>query len=148
MILTPIDLETRLTDYAQAFSEMTAENFTARLSPLFSQNARFKDPFNDVNGLPAILAIFEHMYQTLQNPRFVIKHTALKDSVGYIHWAFHFDLNGQSTVLEGLSQVAFDAQGMVMEHLDFWDAGAEIYAKVPVLGWLVRWVANRLRVKV
>ena len=42
------------------------------LASLYAPNARFKDPFNDVRGWPAIAAIFRHMEVSLEQPRFVI----------------------------------------------------------------------------
>ncbi|MBN2865631.1 MAG: nuclear transport factor 2 family protein [Thiotrichales bacterium] len=140
--------QSRLEDYAQAFENLSHDNLAAQLTPLFAQNARFKDPFNDVTGLPAIIAIFEHLFQTLDAPQFNIIHTALKGEVGYIHWAFQFRFKGELDVksFEGLSQVQFTAQGLVQAHIDYWDSGEVVYAKVPVLGWLVRWIAQKLSV--
>ena len=39
---------------------------------LYTADARFKDPFNAVQGVPAIQRIFAHMFVALDGPRFVI----------------------------------------------------------------------------
>ena len=45
----------------------------ARLGEFYAPDARFKDPFNEVQGLPAIRAVFDHMYVALHEPRFVVR---------------------------------------------------------------------------
>jgi len=37
------------------------------LDALYAPDARFKDPFNDVRGLPEIQRIFRHMYVSLES---------------------------------------------------------------------------------
>ena len=44
----------------------------SRLAEFYAPQARFKDPFNDVTGVPGITAIFEHMFVSLHQPRFVV----------------------------------------------------------------------------
>ena len=45
----------------------------ARLGDIYSDQVRFKDPFHDVQGLAAVQAVFGHMFQTLDEPRFVVR---------------------------------------------------------------------------
>jgi hypothetical protein len=44
----------------------------AQAARYYAADARFRDPFNDVQGVAAITAIFEHMFATTEHPRFVI----------------------------------------------------------------------------
>ncbi len=37
-----------------------------RLAEVYAADAYFKDPFNEVNGLDRIQAIFHHMYQRIE----------------------------------------------------------------------------------
>jgi steroid Delta-isomerase len=146
MTIEHADFQAALDNYAQVFAALTPQNLHSTLPNVFAPQAKFKDPFNEVIGLDNIMGIFEHMYATLDAPHFVITHTAQKGLVGYIHWTFHFHLKGQTQpqTLEGLSRIVFNEQRQVTEHIDYWDAGAAIYAKIPVLGWGVRWVAKKL----
>ena len=43
----------------------------ADVARYYTEDARFKDPFNDVTGVAAIRHIFAHMFQALEQPRFV-----------------------------------------------------------------------------
>lgn len=139
----------KLTDYAATYSTISADDFAEQLSPLFAEDVFFKDPFNQVKGVPAVLLIFKHMFNTLDHAQFDISHSAINGNVGYIHWTFQFAFKDEIDLksFEGLSQIRFNSQGLVTEHIDYWDAGEVVYSKVPVLGWLVRFVAKKLSVK-
>jgi hypothetical protein len=42
------------------------------IDQLYHEGASFRDPFNDVQGQPAIEAIFRHMFNTTGDPRFEV----------------------------------------------------------------------------
>ncbi|MBD3821063.1 MAG: nuclear transport factor 2 family protein [Thiotrichales bacterium] len=135
-----------LQTYTKTFEEMTQVNFREKLAVCFSEDARFKDPFNDVKGHESILAVFEHMYATLDSPEFQIQSALLEGDKGYIDWRFFFRIghDGYSQVIEGMSRVRFDEEGRCKEHIDFWDSGEYVYRKVPLLGWFNNLVAKKL----
>ena len=61
---------------AQLYEQLTPPRL-AQLDDYYAPDARFKDPFNDVQGVHAIRAIFAHMLESLEQPRFVVtKHVA------------------------------------------------------------------------
>lgn len=43
----------------------------------YAADAHFRDPFNDVRGIAAIEAVFDHMFETTGNPRFIIRQRML-----------------------------------------------------------------------
>jgi len=55
--------------------------------------------------------------------------------------------HGPGFALEGMSEIRFAPDGRIAEHIDHWDSGAQFYARIPVLGWLIGLVRNRLRVR-
>ena len=42
-----------------------------RLGEFYAGGASFKDPFNEVQGVPAIRRVFEHMFVALDAPRLI-----------------------------------------------------------------------------
>jgi hypothetical protein len=117
----------------------------ARFDAVYAPGAHFKDPFNDVRGVPAIRAVFAHMYAVVRAPRFEILERGLDGDVGLVRWRFHYAERGGTTrSFDGVSRVSFDAQGRVMEHLDYWDPVEVIWGRVPVLGALLRRLGRRL----
>jgi drug/metabolite transporter (DMT)-like permease len=49
--------------------EQLAPDALDRLGEFYAPDARFKDPFNEVQGLAPIRAIFAHMYVALREPK-------------------------------------------------------------------------------
>jgi steroid delta-isomerase len=121
----------------------------ARLAEFYAPHARFKDPFNEVQGVPAIARVFAHMFAALDAPRFVVRDIVVDGDQCFLTWDFLFRFKRFSRdeqVVCGGSHLRFDAQGLVMLHRDYWDAAEELYEKLPVVGGLMRWLkrqANR-----
>ncbi|KQY90463.1 MULTISPECIES: nuclear transport factor 2 family protein [Roseateles] len=112
-----------------------------RLIGLYAEDCRFKDPFNDVRGRAALRRVFEHMFETLKAPRFVITTVFVEGDQCFLAWDFHTG----DLVIRGASHLRFDAAGLVADHRDYWDAAEELYEKLPVLGALMRLLKRRLR---
>ena len=45
--------------------------------------------------------------------------------------------------IHGGSHLRFAPDGRIAEHRDYWDAAEELYAKLPVIGALMRWLRAR-----
>ena len=129
------------------FFETLAPHSVADLGRYYAADARFKDPFNDVSGLPAIAHIFTHMFQRLEQPRFVVTQQVVQGAQCFMCWEFHFGFKGlqraQAQVILGATHLQFSAQGLVTLHRDYWDAAQELYEKLPLLGGLMRWLRRR-----
>jgi steroid delta-isomerase len=129
------------------FFETLTPASLATLPSLYATDARFKDPFNDVTGLPAISGIFSHMFETLEAPRFVVHERIVQGSQCFLTWEFRFRFRrfkqGEDQVILGGSHLVFDTAGRVTLHRDYWDAAEELYEKLPVVGGLMRWLKRR-----
>jgi ketosteroid isomerase-like protein len=139
-------LEARLASYCALFAGLSPEDL-ARLPDFFAADARFKDPFNDVRGVAAIQAVFAHMFAVTEGPRFEILERALSGSTGFVRWRFRFAPRGcpqAERTIEGVSRVAFAADGRVAEHLDYWDPVEGLYDSLPLIGAVLRLVRRRL----
>ena len=134
-----------LIDWFEHLSPATVD----RVPDLYAANAEFKDPFNEVRGTEAIARIFRHMFTQVDAPRFVIgsRFGGEGEEGGrggvMLLWDFHFRTRGlrpQAICVRGASHLRFDAAGKVVLHRDYWDAAEELYAKLPVLGGLMRYL--------
>ena len=118
----------------------------ARLGELYAADARFKDPFNEVQGVPAIQRVFEHMFVALDSPRFVIREAVCEGDQCFLTWDFLFRmrrLRQDEQTVRGSTHLRFAADGRIEWHRDYWDAAEELYEKLPVLGALMRWLRRR-----
>ena len=129
------------------FFETLSPQSVAQLPTIYDAQARFKDPFNEVQGLPEIERIFRHMYVALEQPHFVITGQLVDGQQAFLTWEFRFRFKRFDTTtlqtVRGGSHVMFNEQGLVTLHRDYWDAAEELYEKLPVLGGVMRWLKKR-----
>lgn len=130
--------------FYNAFSPASVERF----AEFYSADAWFKDPFNEVRGLPAIERIFTHMFSQVAEPRFVVTETLVDATSAMLIWEFHFRFRlwgrSQAQVMRGVSHLRFNAEGKINYHRDYWDTAEELYMKIPVLGTLIQGLRRTL----
>lgn len=118
-----------------------------RLGAFYTEDAWFKDPFNEVRGLAHVQQVFHHMFDALDNPRFVITSRLEQGDECFLAWEFHFGFKsfqrGRGQMVRGGSHLKFAPDGRVAWHRDYWDAAEELYEKLPGVGALMRWLKRR-----
>jgi hypothetical protein len=132
-----------LDNYIAFFEQMRTENL-AQLPGFFTEQAHFKDPFNDVRGIERISIVFQHMFETLTAPKFVVEETVMGSDAAYIKWQFTGQLKSKPLTLVGVSRVVFDDHGLVSEHIDYWDASEQFYMTLPILGRILRFIRDKV----
>jgi hypothetical protein len=141
--------DTQLTRLVRFFETISPHTVQEQLGVIYAADAQFKDPFNEVRGVEAITRIFEHMFEQVDAPRFVVTTQVLQGSEAFLTWDFMFRMKRFSKdeqCIRGATHIVFNGRGAVSVHRDYWDAAEELYEKLPVLGALMRWLkrsANR-----
>lgn len=131
-----------------AFFEHIAPDDAARIGEIYAADAYFRDPFNEARGVPAITRVFAHMFEQLDDCRFVITDTVADGGGALLVWAFTFRIRrwrrrGIQTI-HGASHLKFTADGKVGYHRDYWDVAEELYAKLPLIGPVLRFLRRKL----
>ena len=120
---------------------------TEQIDALYSADAFFKDPFNEVRGIPDIKRIFVHMFVQVEAPRFIVLEAIEQGDAAFLAWEFRFRMRRFDTkteqVIRGSTHIRFDADARVAYHRDYWDAAEELYEKLPVLGGLMRFLKRQ-----
>ncbi len=135
----------RVARIIDAFEGLTPADLP-RLGEFYAPDADFKDPFNEVRGVPAIRQVFEHMYVALEAPRFVIHDVMAQGDQCVLTWDFIFRFRRFSRewqTVRGASHLKLDAHGLITLHRDYWDVAEELYEKLPAVGALMRWLKRR-----
>ena len=133
-------------DRIVAFFEALAPGDLARLDTLYTADAYFKDPFNEVRGVPGIQRIFGHMFEALDAPRFVVRDVIVQGDQCFLSWDFLFGMkrfSREAQCIRGGSHLRLAADGRIASHRDYWDAAEELYEKLPLIGGLMRWLKKR-----
>ena len=81
--------DTRVARVVNFFEQLSPADLP-RLGEIYAAEARFKDPFNEVQGVPAITAVFTHMYCALEAPRFVVHDSIASGEQCFLTWDFLF----------------------------------------------------------
>ncbi|UBQ06777.1 nuclear transport factor 2 family protein [Tepidimonas taiwanensis] len=128
------------------FYETLTPESLRELPTVYTEDARFRDPFNDVQGVEAIRRIFAHMYRQLDDPRFIVRERLGDAQQAFLTWDFVFRFRGEARErrIRGCTHLCFAADARVREHRDYWDAAEELYAQLPLIGALMRWLQRRL----
>lgn len=139
-----------LARYIAALERLTPETLP-ELRLVTAPHVRFKDPFHDVSGRGAMLAVFERMFHDVQDLSFSVHHSCLAadGETALLRWTLSGRvraLSGRPWTVEGMSEVRLDAGGLVTAHIDYWDAASSLYEHLPVIGWVLRLIRRRIAV--
>jgi ketosteroid isomerase-like protein len=130
------------------FFESISTDSVLTLTSIYTEDVWFKDPFNEVRGIEPVQRIFTHMFEQVDQPRFVITQSVLQDEHAFLTWDFLFRMRRFATeeqCIRGATHLRFDTAGQVNYHRDYWDAAEELYEKLPLVGGLMRWLKTRAR---
>jgi len=133
--------EAHLQRVVRFFETLTLESASQQIAEVYADDAYFKDPFNEVRGLPAVTPLFTHMFKQVENPRFVVTSTVLQGDSAFMTWDFLFHMRRyaqEEQCIRGATHIRFATDGRVNFHRDYWDAAEELYEKLPVVGSFMR----------
>lgn len=142
--MSDMNKATVLAAYADCFEALTTDRLET-LSVLLASDVHFRDSFSDVRGKEAVLRIFSHMYEAMEEPVFVVLDQAAGKEACYVKWRFSGRLRAagrREIEITGMSEVAFDETGLVVSHIDHWDAASQVFGLFPVLGPILRWLGR------
>lgn len=135
--------------YAEAFTALTPAHLGG-LRALVAPEVRFRDPFNDVTGADRFVAVFARALEDMEDLTFATTRIAVDGDTAFLRWTMRGRPRTRwlaaPLVVEGISEVRFDDSGRVIEHVDHWDAAAQLYERLPLLGGLLRVLRRRLGV--
>lgn len=134
-----------LAAYAAIYAGLTRERLE-EVRGLVMPDVRFKDPFNDLRGVDAMIRAMAAMFR-FGTPHFEIRDKAASDQAAYLLWRYTTDRGKPGAwVIDGMTELRFAADGRIAAHIDHWDAAAQVYERVPLVGAVLRLLKRRLHV--
>ena len=127
----------------RAFFDALSPAALDRLGEMYSDDIHFRDPFSDVHGLANLRIVFAKMYADVPDSKFRVSDVAVSGEGGYMKWIYSGTFRGERLEIVGLTEVGV-RDGKVSRHIDYYDAASNIYARIPVLRWLVRFIKKRV----
>lgn len=116
-----------------------------RLGDFYSNDIIFKDPVHEIRGLVTLEDYFSSLCESLIVCRFEYLDQVVSDDSAYLKWVMHFRhprLGSELIDVRGVTHLRCDEK--IEFHEDFYDMGAMLYERLPVLGNVTRWLRLRL----
>lgn len=128
-----------LKEFQSVYHQLNTDNAQSDLlDRIYTQDIEFIDPLHRIEGLASLKSYCQQMYANLTRSAFAFHDVQFNDQVGFIQWTLTFShkrLNQQRPIrVEGVSHLSF-TDGKISRHQDYFDAGALLYEHVPLLGF-------------
>lgn len=134
-----------LDDFRALFNELDKGNL-GRLSEIYSEDIRFQDPLETVDGLDQLTRYFAGAYANVLSCRFEFGQPVVQDDCAALPWEMFLKhkriCKGREVRVQGISHLRI-RDGRVCYHRDYFDAGEMLYENLPVIGGVIRWIKDQ-----
>lgn len=128
------------------YDEFKADNLD-QLEEMYHEDVSFTDPIHQVVGLKDLQAYFKHTMENVEYCHFAFDQELVGDDKAFLMWQMRFSHpklgNGMEIVLPGVTYLSFE-DGKIREQQDHYDLGAMLYEHVPLVGYVIDKIKQRL----
>jgi hypothetical protein len=127
------------------------EEVFARLGPttempideLYDPEVEFMDPFHQIRGRNNLAAYFRRLNARAESVTFEFTDRVVEKDRAALSWVMtaHTKRPRQTIVLSGMSLLRYTDR--IVSHRDYFDVGAMLYERLPVLGRVLRWIKRQ-----
>jgi hypothetical protein len=130
------------------FEDFSKTNVTRLVRSVYDEDVYLRDGFKELQGLDNVAPYMIRSTEPLRHCTFTFEDVARHDTEYYLRWVMEVNMlrdppERVSRVI-GMSHVRFNAAGKVIFQQDYWDPSDVLYARIPVAGWLINKVKERL----
>jgi ketosteroid isomerase-like protein len=133
-----------------SFNALNKDTVSEVVDQFYHEEIEFSDPVEKIKGRDGIKKYYSNMYQNVKDIKFDFSEMVSQGDTVVGVWVMTLktdSLNdGEPFQVEGNSVIRFK-DGKAIYHRDYFDMGAFIYEKIPVLGWMVRKVKSKLKLE-
>lgn len=135
---------TLLEHFKDNFKDLQQADWS-RLGEFYANDIIFKDPVHEIRGLVTLEDYLSTLCEALIDCRFEYLDQVVSVDSAYLKWVMHFRhprLGSELIDVRGVSHLRWGEK--IEFHEDFYDMGAMLYERLPVLGNVTRWLKLRL----
>lgn len=115
----------------------------------YHPEVEFADPVGSHKGRDQIVKYYDNLYKNVEAIKFDFSNFIESGNTVVAVWKMTLEtkkLNGgEPFTVDGNSVIKFDENGKAIYHRDYFDMGEFIYERIPVVGFLVRKIKERLK---
>lgn len=126
-----------VSSFKRAFARLTPET-TLPIAALYADDVVFEDPLHKLLGRDALSAYFVGLNRRVVFAEFVFGDQVIEDDRAALTWTMTVKTKRplQTVVVPGVTMLRFHDR--ITHHRDYFDVGAMMYERLPLLGWLLR----------
>ena len=119
------------------------------LDDYYDEKINFIDPLGSVNGIAQMKGYYQHLYQTVEDIKFVFTDKMIEDRQQFFAWTMKLKAkglnDGKELVVYGTSHIKFSEQSnKVIYHRDYFDTGEFVYSNIPILKWVHQVIKSKM----
>jgi len=134
-----------ITNFVDNINSLSSNNVSEVLEQIYTNEVEFIDPVKGINGLDELTSYFLSLYKSVNHCHFTINNYIPHGDKHSIEWEMKLKhqrlAKNKEITLYGASFIRFQDK-KVCYHRDYYDLGALIYERIPILGSAVRTVRN------
>lgn len=134
--------------FAAFFGDLNEARVKEKIRATYAPDVWFNDTLKSLRGVDAVEHYLVETSRNVESCKVDIDEVVPSPSGVYVRWRMHILFKkfrkGQVQSSIGVTLLRFDKEGRVAYHQDYWDSGANLFEKVPVLGAGIRAVKRRL----
>ena len=134
--------------FVTLFGDLREDRVRAQVRDVYAADVRFSDTLKNIRGVDELERYLVESARAVESCKVEIEEVAPAPQGVYVRWRMHIRFKklrkGETQSSIGVSHLRFDKEGKVAYHQDYWDSGANLFEKVPVLGAGIRAVKRRL----
>ncbi len=132
------------------FNKMNKDNVSQVVDDFYHEDIEFSDPVETIKGREGIKKYYGNMYKNVKEIKFDFSETITQGDTVVGVWVMTLKTDalngGEAFQVDGNSVIRF-RDGKVIYHRDYFDMGAFIYERIPVVGWMVRKMKSKLKLE-
>jgi hypothetical protein len=124
-------------------------NNLSLLDHFYAANVRFRDPIESLTGLEDLKRYYAKAYEHVKTIEFEFSNIFNQGLEYSASWRMDLTVDGLNSgkpyQVYGTSVLRFNGQGLIEEHRDYLDLGEMVYERIPIQGYVISKIKQRLR---
>ena len=136
-------------DKVRFFYEKLNKDSMHLVEEFYDPQIDFIDPIHSLKGSDKMREYYANLYKNAEDVKFEFTDFVQANEKVVAVWKMTLKtekLNGgEPYTVEGNSVIHFGPSGKAVYHRDYFDLGAFVYEKIPVVGYVVKKIKNRMK---
>lgn len=134
--------------FTKFFGDLSTENIRENLRKTYADRLYFNDTLKEISDIDTLEHYLLDTAANVDSCTVTIHDVISKNGDYYFRWEMFIKFKkfrkGEVQPSIGMTHIRFDKDGRIVFHQDYWDAAANLFEKVPVVGWMIRKIKKRL----